>query len=104
MREKGRRGRVETYSKYCCKILDIINKLINFFLNHGLISLNTAPTPQNIFLMITEKHISIIWNVLYKLSSNSPFAQVLHQQIRGGGSSADIADTRGGTIWENLLI
>ena len=26
MREKGRRGRVETCSKYCCKILEIINK------------------------------------------------------------------------------
>ena len=57
---KVRGGRVETLSKYCCKILEIINKLMNFFMNHGLISLNTAPTPQNIFLMIIEKHILII--------------------------------------------
>ena len=42
------------------EILEIINKLMNFFMNHGLISLNTAPTPRNIFLMIIEKHILII--------------------------------------------
>ena len=47
-------------SKYCCKILEIMNKLMNFFMNHGLIFLNTAPTPQNIVLMIVEKHILII--------------------------------------------
>ena len=28
---KGRCGRVETKSKYCCKILQIINKLMHFF-------------------------------------------------------------------------
>ena len=28
-------------------------------MNHGLISLNTAPIPQNIFPMIIEKHILI---------------------------------------------
>ena len=30
---------------------------MNFFMNHGLISLNTAPTPQNIFLMIYYYYI-----------------------------------------------
>ena len=30
---------------------------MNSFLNHSLISLNTAPTPKHIFLMIIEKHI-----------------------------------------------
>ena len=42
---KVRGGRVETLSKYCCKVHEFINKMINFFMNHGLISLNTAPTP-----------------------------------------------------------
>ena len=55
------------------------------FQNHAPISLNTAPMPQNIFLTIIEKHILIIWNVLYKSSSNSPPVQVLQQQIRGDG-------------------
>ena len=77
--------RVETQSKYCCKILKIINKLMNFFLNHIIISLNIAPSLQNIFLMIIENHILIIWNLLYKSSSNSTSVQILHQQIRGGG-------------------
>ena len=57
---------------------------MNFSMNHTLISLNTTPTPKNIFLMIIEMHILIIWNVSYKSSSNSPSVQVLHQQIRGG--------------------
>ena len=48
--------------KFCCKILEIVNKVMNFFLNHGPMSLNTVPTPQNIFLvlMVIEKHIWII--------------------------------------------
>ena len=87
MREKGRRGRVETCSKYCCKILEIMNKLMNFFMNHGLIFLNTAPTPQNIVLMIVEKHILIIWNVSEKSSSNSTSVHILHHHFRGGGGS-----------------
>ena len=57
---KVRGGRLETLSKYCCRILEIMNKLMNFFMNHSLIFLNTAPTPQNIILMIVEKHILII--------------------------------------------
>ena len=57
---KVRGGKVETLSKYCFKILEIIDKQMNIFINHGLISLNTAPTLQNIFLMIIEKHILII--------------------------------------------
>ena len=82
---------------YCCKILEIINELMNFFLNHGLISLNTVSTPQNIFLMIIEKHILIIWNMLYESSSNSASVQVIHQQIRGGGVKtwADLNDIGG---------
>ena len=68
---EGEGWKVETLSKYCCKILHIIKKLKNFFGNYGLISFNTAPTPQNLFLMIIEKHILIIWNVLYNSSSNS---------------------------------
>ena len=51
---KWRGGKVETSSKYCSKILQIINKLMNFVLNNALISLNTAPMPQNIFFMIIE--------------------------------------------------
>ena len=80
-----RGGRVETLSKYWCKILEIINKLMNFFMNHGLISLNTASTPQNIFRMIIENHILMIWNVSEKSSNNSPSAQVLHHQFKGRG-------------------
>ena len=57
---------------------------MNFFLNHALICLNTAQMPKNIFLMIIEKHILIIQNMLYKSSSNSHSVQVSHQQIRGG--------------------
>ena len=56
------------------------------YLGYALISLNTAPTPKNLFLMIIEKHIWIIWNSSYKSSSNSPSIQVLGQQIGGGGS------------------
>ena len=70
---------------------------MNFFLNHAIISLNTAPKPQNIFLMIIEKHILIIENVLYKSSSNTCFVQVLHLKIRGVGvkTCSDLADTGG---------
>ena len=53
---------------------------MNFFLNHALISLNTAPTPQNILLIKKVKHILMIWNMSYKSSSNSPSVQVLRQQ------------------------
>ena len=46
--------------------------------------------------MIIEKHILIIWNVLFKSSSNSPSVQVLHQQIRGGVKTCtDLADSGG---------
>ena len=54
-------------------------------MNHGLISLNTGSTPQNIFLMIIEKHILIIGNESEKSSSkssNSPSVQVLHHQLK----------------------
>ena len=65
--------------------------------------------PQNIFLTIIEKHILIIWNMLYKSSSNSPPVQVLQQQIRGDGGSRPvlISLTQGGgpkfgkTCWCN---
>ena len=43
---RGRGFSVETKSKYCCKILEILNKLMNFFLNHGLISFD--PTSYSI--------------------------------------------------------
>ena len=68
---------------------------MNFFLTHALISLNTAPTPQNIFLIKKVKHILMIWNMSYKSSRNSPSVQVLRQQIRGGWgvkACADYAD------------
>ena len=48
--ERG--GGVETRSKYYCKMLEIINKKMNFFLNHAQIFWNKATTAQNIFLMI----------------------------------------------------
>ena len=60
---------------------------MNFFLNHALISLNTAPIPKNIFLMIIKKHILMIWNVLYKSPSNSHSVQILRQQNRWGWGS-----------------
>ena len=43
---------------------------------------------------LIEKHILIIWNVLYKSSSKSHPIQVLNQQIRGEGAK----------IWENMLM
>ena len=64
-------------------------------MNHTLIFLNTAPTPQNIIRMIVEKHILIIGNVSEKSSSNSPSVQVLHQPIRGVKACADNAETEG---------
>ena len=104
---RGRRvergGRIETLSKYRCKLLEIINRLMNFFLNHGLNSLNTAPKPKNIFLMIIEKRILIIYKVIKQLT----LFQVLHQQIRLGGGQ-DLCwscwHRRGSKIWENLLM
>ena len=56
-------GKVEVgveLGNYQDEILEIINKLRNVFLNHSQIYLNTAATPQNIFLMIIKKHILII--------------------------------------------
>ena len=52
---KGRGGRVKTYSKYCCYILKLINKLVNYFLNHALIFLNTAPKTR------ARSHQSFNW-------------------------------------------
>ena len=40
LKETG--GIVERSIKYCCLLLEIINKVMNFFLNNALISLNTA--------------------------------------------------------------
>ena len=47
----------------------------------------------------------MIWNVLYKSSSNSPSVHVLRQQKGGGGKAcADYADAGGGSqIREYLL-
>ena len=54
---RERMGELKHRASICGQILEVINKLMNFFLNHALISLNT---PQNIFLTIIEKHILII--------------------------------------------
>ena len=64
-----------------------MNKLMNFFMNHGLIFLNTAPTLQNIVLMIVDKHILIIWNVSGKSAINSISVHILHHHFRGGWGS-----------------
>ena len=66
-----------------------------------LISLNPAPTPKKIFLMIIERHILIIWRVSYKSLSNSRSVQVLHQQLRrrwGVKACADNADVGGAGV------
>ena len=60
---------------------------MNFVMNHGLIFLNTASTPQNIVLIIVEKHILMIWNVSEKSSSNSTSVHILHHHFRGGWGS-----------------
>ena len=75
-----------------------MNRLMNFFMNHSLIFLNTAPTPQNIILMIAEKHILIIGNVSEKSSSNSPSVHILHHHFRGrwGVLNHDDVDDAGG--------
>ena len=44
---------------------------MNLFLEHALISLNTAPTTQNTFLMIMEKNVLMIRNVSNKSSKHS---------------------------------
>ena len=51
--------------------------------------------PQNIFFMIIEQHILIIWNMFYRSSctSPSPSDQVLRQQIRGGGGGSRLVLT-----------
>ena len=54
---RERVGEFKHRASICGQILEVINKLMNFFLNHALISLNT---PQNIFLTIIEKYILII--------------------------------------------
>ena len=77
---------------------------MNFFLNHALISLNTAPTPQNIFLIIIEKHILMIRNVSCKSSRNSPSVQVLHHQIRGGGTDSDEQKVAYTAVLKNVLV
>ena len=66
-------------------LLEIINNQMNFLLNYAQISLITAPKPKNIFLMVIEKYILIIWNMSFKISSNSTSVQALRQQIRGVG-------------------
>ena len=50
-------GELKHRASICGQILEVINKLMNFFLNHALISLNT---PQNIFRTIIEKYILIM--------------------------------------------
>ena len=78
---------------------------MNFFMNHGLIFLNTAPTPQNIVLIIVEKHILIIWNVPEKSSSNSPSVHILHHHFMEGWGvqSLDDLDDAGGEGWGSKI-
>ena len=57
---RERVGELKHRASICGQILEVINKLMNFFLNHALISLNTAPLAKIIFLRILEKHILII--------------------------------------------
>ena len=49
---RERVGEFKHRASICGQILEVINKVMNFFLNHALISLNT---PQNIFLTIIKK-------------------------------------------------
>ena len=67
-------GQLKHRESITIKILEVINKIMNFFLNHAVIFLSTAPTHQNIFNRIIEKHILIIWNVSYNSSSNSRYS------------------------------
>ena len=47
------------------KYVEIVKKLTNFFLNHALISFNTAPTPKNIFLRgAVQKKNSIFVDII----------------------------------------
>ena len=93
---EGEGGRVETLSKYCCKMLEMFNKLMNFFRNHALISLNTAPTPQNIFLMIIEKQIlKHVGKVIKQLTFCSSITSSI-QWGRGVKTCDDLDDSGGG--------
>ena len=78
-------------------MIKIIIKLIEFFLNSGLIPSQKDQMPQKIFPMLTKIMFENIKRDIKLLSSMSTSIPVLHQQIRGGGSmSLLIALTQGG--------
>ena len=81
-------------------MIKIIIKLIEFFLNSGLIPSQKDQMPQKIFPMLTKIMFENIKREIKLLFSMSTSIQVLHQQIRGVGVyvSADSADAGGGPI------
>ena len=66
-------------------MIKIIIKLIEFFLNSGLIPSQKDQMPQKIFPMLTKIMFENIKRDIKLLFSMSTSIQVLHQQIRGGG-------------------
>ena len=69
------------------QILEVISKLMNFFLNNALISLNTDPTPQNIFLTIIERHILIIETCRKSHQATHLLFKYYVSKLGGGGGS-----------------
>ena len=80
-------------------MIKIIIKLIEFFLNSGLIPSQKDKMPQKIFPMLTKimfENIKPEIKLLFRMSTS---IQLLHQQIRGGWgvlACADSADAGGG--------
>ena len=66
---------------------------MNFFLSHALISLKTAPKSKNIFLMIIEKHTSLIKTCF--ISHQATHFRFKYYISKIGGGVKTCADLRG---------
>ena len=65
---------------------NLFHKLMNFFLNHALIYLSTAPTPQNILeYKRKEKHILILKCVLKVMKQLNFCSSIASADFEGGG-------------------
>ena len=91
-------------------MIKIIIKLIEFFLNSGLIPSQKDQMPQKIFPMLTKIMFENIKREIKLLFSMSTSIQVIHQQIRGGFGSMSLlialtqgAGSGGSKIVENML-
>ena len=77
LKEKG--GTVETNSKYCCKILEIINKLINFFQEFFLIQ--NFKTKVSFFTKNILWILNFFWNQIFFKGTKKNWDPKLYQTI-----------------------